>query len=261
MTVPLLEVEGLSKRFRAGGVERVAVDSFSCRLEPGESIGIVGESGAGKSTVAQCIVGLMSPTSGSIRIQGAEVASRVRPRDLRHRSKVVQLVSQHPRSAFDPRQIVSAAVAEVLDLHFRMDSVTRTRRVGELFDRVALPERSWHSYPSALSGGQLQRVAIARALAVQPAILVLDEYVSALDVSVQARILNLIDEIRADTGVATLVITHDLAVVRHAAERIVVMRAGAVVEEGPTAHVLDHPQHAYTRALRAAVPVPGWRLE
>lgn len=263
MNTPLpavLEIMNLRKAYSTRAGTHVAVDDFSCLLEEKKSLGIVGESGAGKSTIARCIVGLEQPTSGTMRILGEPVPAHARPSELRARASRVQFVAQNPRSALDPRVRVDESVAEVLALHTTLDRTARMDRAHELMAQVSLPARLRSHYPSQLSGGQLQRIAIARAIAPDPVLLVLDEYVSALDVSVQAVILNLIDEIKSDRDLATVVVTHDLAVVRHATDEVVVMRDGKVVERGHTADVLDHPAERYTRGLKDAVPRPGWRL-
>ncbi|MEX1080352.1 MAG: ABC transporter ATP-binding protein [Homoserinimonas sp.] len=255
-SAPALEIHGLTKTYS----NRPAVDNFSCSVPAGSSLGIVGESGAGKSTIVRCIIGLEKPSAGTIHASGKLLNPNAKSRELRERARYLQYVAQNPRSALDPRMRVDESIVEVLALHTQLGKSERFEKAHELMRLVALPTRMRSSYPSQLSGGQLQRVAIARALAPDPSLLVLDEYVSALDVSVQAVILNLIDNIKETRDLATLVVTHDLAVVRHATDYVVVMKEGRVMEQGPTARVLDDPQDPYTQKLRSATPHTGWEL-
>lgn len=253
---PILQVAGLTKLF---GDHR-AVDGVNFSLRRGGSLGIVGESGSGKTTVARMLVGLVTPSSGSIHVCGRDrstPASRVAER--RRRAQELQMVFQDPYSTLDPRKSAEACLDEVLRLH-RPDLSQKDRyeRTVQLAEMVGLDERQRRAVPRRLSGGQRQRVSIARALAVEPEILVLDESVSALDVSIQAQILNLLADVRDATGVTYVLISHDLAVVRQLTEDCVVLRHGRVVETGPTVRVLDDPEAPYTRQLRASVPGPGW---
>ncbi|WP_051967219.1 ABC transporter ATP-binding protein [Kitasatospora mediocidica] len=250
---PVLQVSGLHRTY--GAVR--AVDDVSFALAAGGSLGIVGESGSGKTTTARIIVGLEQADTGRVSVNGRERTGRGRGRAHRlARAREVQLVFQDPYLSLDPRTPVGAVLREALRLHF--PGADHTSRVAELLDQVGLGERSADALPRQLSGGQRQRVAIARALAVEPAVLVLDEAVAALDVSVQAQILNLLADIREQTGVGYLFITHDLGVVRCVTEQVIVMRQGRIVESGPTARVLADPQHPYTRLLLESVPRPGW---
>lgn len=253
-------VENLTKEFapsRRGGPTVRAVDGVSFTVRSGESVAIVGESGSGKSTVARMLVGLETPTSGHITIDGHPIAGgRTSLAERRRRARSIQIVFQDPYTSLDPRQSVGGCLAESLRLH-DPDAEQRAR-VTELLREVGLDEAHADAVPSRLSGGQRQRVAIARALACRPTILVLDEAVSALDVSIQGQILNLLADIRTHTGISYIFISHDLAVVRQIAERILVMRRGAIVESGPTDEILDRPAHAYTRLLMASAPRPGW---
>ena len=256
MAEPVLEVNGLRKEF--GSV--VAVDDVSFALPEGGSLAIVGESGSGKTTVAKMIVGLERPTAGTIRACGSDRSTRPgSPRDRRRRGREVQIVFQDPYTSLDPRQTGEATIDEVLRLHHGWPADRRRRRVSELAELVGLDARQVRALPRALSGGQRQRVAIARALAAEPRVLILDESVAALDVSIQAQILNLLADIHDETGVSYLCISHDLAVVRQLTQETVVMWRGRIVERGPTAQVLDHPQNEYTQRLRASVPHPGWK--
>jgi peptide/nickel transport system ATP-binding protein len=254
--VPVLEVRALRKEYG----DLVAVEDVSLDLLAGQSLAIVGESGAGKTTIARMIVGLEPPTSGTITVCGNDRSRPARSARLRRRrGREVQIVFQDPYTSLDPRQIANAAVDEVLRLHYGWPAARRSARVAELTELVGLDARQARSVPRALSGGQRQRVAIARALAAEPRILILDESVSALDVSIQAQVLNLLADIRDETGISYILISHDLAVVRQLTDQAIVMRRGRVVERGPTPRVLDDPQHDYTRLLRACVPRPGWK--
>ncbi|MFE5832462.1 ABC transporter ATP-binding protein [Streptomyces sp. NPDC056488] len=249
----VLEAVGLHRSF--GGVR--AVDDVSFTLPEGGSLGIVGESGSGKTTTARIVVGLERADAGEVRVRGRVRDPRGRGRARRlARAREVQMVFQDPYLSLDPRTSVEDVLRETLRLHF--PGTGHDRRVRELLDQVGLGTRAADARPRRLSGGQRQRVALARALAVEPAVLVLDEAVAALDVSVQAQILNLLADIREETGVGYLFITHDLGVVRCVTDEIVVMRRGAVVEAGPTAEVLAAPRHPYTRLLMESVPRPGW---
>ncbi|MFF2573500.1 ABC transporter ATP-binding protein [Streptomyces sp. NPDC058084] len=252
----VLVVKGLRRTF--GAVR--AVDDVSFALPPGGSLGIVGESGSGKTTTARIVVGLERADEGEVLVRGRSRTVRGRGRAHRlARAREVQMVFQDPLLSLDPRTSVEAALRETLRLHF--PDRDHTGRIRELLDQVGLGTHAAQALPRQLSGGQRQRVAIARALAVEPAVLVLDEAVAALDVSVQAQILNLLADIREQTSIGYLFITHDLGVVRCVTDEVVVMRHGAVVEAGATAEVLAAPRHPYTRLLLDSVPRPGWDPE
>jgi oligopeptide transport system ATP-binding protein len=252
----MLEVSGLSKRFG----DFTAVDDVSFSVPAGGSLAIVGESGSGKTTIAKMIVGLERPTAGTIKAFGHDRSRPARSaRDRRRRGRDVQIVFQDPYTSLDPRQSAADALDEVLRLHHGWSAERRAARVAELIALVGLDSRQARVLPRSLSGGQRQRVAIARALAAEPRVLILDESVAALDVSIQAQVLNLLADIRDSTGVSYVLISHDLAVVRQLTEQAMVLWRGKVVEQGPTGSVLDNPAHEYTRRLRASVPRPGWK--
>ena len=252
----VLEVTSLRKEFG----DLVAVDDVSFRVPEAGSLAIVGESGSGKTTIARMIVGLERLSGGSIAACGQDRSRPARSlADRRRRGREVQIVFQDPYTSLDPRQTAEGAIDEVLRLHHGWPADRRRARVAELIGLVGLDERQSRAMPRALSGGQRQRVAIARALAAEPRILILDESVAALDVSIQAQVLNLLADIRDETGVSYILISHDLAVVRQLTDATIVLRRGQVVEHGPTARVLDDPQHAYTQLLRDSVPRPGWK--
>jgi peptide/nickel transport system ATP-binding protein len=255
----LLDVDGLVKHFpaRAGGVVH-AVDGVSFSVAPGETLGVVGESGSGKSTVARLVLRLLDPTSGVIRLDGDDIA-RASRRELRAIRRRVQIVFQDPYSSLDPRMTAHAIVAEPLRVAGRSKEIAR--RVPEVFALVGLGSEHESRFPHELSGGQRQRVGIARALVVEPELLVLDEPVSALDGSIQAQILNLLVDLQARLGLAYLFIAHDLAVVRHLADRIAVMHLGRIVETGSAADIFDSASHPYTQALLSASPEPDPQRE
>jgi oligopeptide transport system ATP-binding protein len=253
MAEDVLSVSGLCKTY---GRTR-AVDDVSFTLPAGGSLGIVGESGSGKTTTARVIIGLERADAGSVTVGGHDRTGRHRGREGRiRRAREVQMEFQDPILSLDPRISVHAALKETLRLHF--PGKDHASRIAELLDQVGLGEREGSALPRQLSGGQRQRVAIARALAVQPSVLVLDEAVAALDVSVQAQILNLLADLREQLGVAYIFITHDLGVVRCVTDDVVVMHRGRIVESGETDAVLAAPQHPYTRLLLESVPRPGW---
>lgn len=252
----ILQVESLTQRFpiETNALGRPmqwlhAVENVSFTLARGETLGIVGESGCGKSTLARSVLQLYKPTAGHVRFDGSDLGS-ASASDMRKLRKQMQIVLQDPFGALNPRRSVGSSIADGLDGgNIRM-------RVGELLERVGLRAEDYARYPHEFSGGQRQRICIARALAPQPRLLVADEAVSALDVSVQAQILNLLSQLRADFGLSFLFISHNLSVVRAFCDRVAVMYLGRIVEIGPTEKLFTDPAHPYTRALMSAVPVP-----
>ena len=263
MTPSLLVVTELRKHFPVGAAgilgrrkeELRAVDGVSFELERGASLGLVGESGCGKSTTARCVVGLVRPTSGSVRLLGTELSTLSRRRWIPYRRRV-QMIFQDPYASLDPRQTVGSILCEPLAIHRIGKPRERRLRALALLDAVGLEPSHLGRYPHEFSGGQRQRIGIARALALEPELLVCDEPVSALDVSIQAQIINLLGELKERFDLALLFIAHDLAVVRHLCERVAVMYLGRVVEIGSREALFGAPRHPYTRALLSAVPVP-----
>ncbi|MFI9778188.1 ABC transporter ATP-binding protein [Streptomyces sp. NPDC051956] len=259
---PLLEVTDLTKHFpirsrafRSGGGAIKAVDGVSFSVDAGQTLGLVGESGCGKSTTGRLVMRLLDPTSGSIRLDGREIAE-LRRSELQEYRRRVQMVFQNPSSSLNPGQSVGSAIAAPL-LAQRITPAGGVKgKVRDLMDRVGLRPDHYNRFPHEFSGGQKQRVGIARALALDPQLIICDEPVSALDVSVQAQVINLLEDIQRDTGVAYLFIAHDLSVVQHFADRIAVMYLGKIMEYGDTSRVFGAPEHPYTRALLSAVPQP-----
>ena len=255
----LLQVTGLTKQFplKGGRVAR-AVDGVDLTLDAGEALGLVGESGCGKSTVARLVLRLIPPSGGSIRFAGQEI-SALGDTALRPLRRDMQIIFQNPHAALNPRRTVFQSVAEPLVVQRVASGAALRSRVGALLTEVGLPETFLWRYPHELSGGQKQRVCIARALALAPKLVVLDEPTSALDVSVQAQILEFLRELRVRQQLAYLFISHNLAVVRQVCDRVAVMYLGRIVEEGPVEAIFAAPRHPYTRALLAAIlpPRPG----
>ncbi len=263
MSAPLLEVRGLVKRFplrrgvfgRVGGEVR-AVDGVSFAVESGEVLGLVGESGCGKTTTGRCVLRLVEPTAGEIRFEGEDITHlpRRRLRPLRRR---MQIIFQDPFSSLNPRLSAGSMLSEPLVLHGIARGARARDRVAELLEMVGLSPEHARRYPHEFSGGQRQRLGVARALAVEPRLIVADEPVSALDVSIRAQILNLLQDLQRRLGLAYLFIAHDLAVVQHISDRVAVMYLGRIVELAPADRLYAAPRHPYTAALLSAIPVAG----
>jgi len=257
----VLQVEDLVKHFTVGSGLRKsseavrAVDGVSLQIAPGQVLGLVGESGSGKTTVGRCVVRLIAPTSGSVRLQGRELVG-LGARELRPLRRQMHIVFQDPYSSLNPRMTVGQVVSEPLRLHKVASGDERTDRVDDMLRQVGLRTDLRHRFPHELSGGQRQRVGLARALVLRPALLVADEPVSALDVSVQASILNLVSELQSELGFSCLFITHDLTVVEHVSDQISVMYLGKIVEMSSREQLFADPQHPYTQALLSAAPLP-----
>jgi oligopeptide/dipeptide ABC transporter ATP-binding protein len=255
MTMPLLAGAGLRVSFPVGNRHLVAVDDVSLTVDANETVALVGESGSGKSTVALTLARARDPQVGTVHFDGTEVTA-LHGRALRPFRRRLQLILQNPYASLDPRFTVHDVIAEPLRVHRWGTSTEITRRVETLLDQVGLPATAARRYPVQFSGGQRQRISIARALALGPDLVIADEPVSALDVSIQAQIVNLLAEIQEASGVAYLVIAHDLALVHQIANRVLVMYLGRVVESGPVDDVVAMPLHPYTAALLSATPLP-----
>ncbi|MFC0529533.1 ABC transporter ATP-binding protein [Phytohabitans kaempferiae] len=257
---PLVEVRGLGQRFRAGPVrlfgrtpQVVAVDEVDLRIHEGEVVGLVGESGCGKSTLGRTMVRLFEPTSGSITFAGEDI-THVRGKRLRELRRDIQFIFQDPSSSLDPRRRIGSLVAEGLEIRGGIPAARRAEMVAEMLDRVGIDPGMARRYPHELSGGQRQRIGIARALILRPRFVVTDEAVSALDLSVQSKILNLLRELKDELKLTYLFISHDLAVVHHVADRIAVMYLGGIVELAPAAELHRRPLHPYTMSLISSIP-------
>ena len=264
---PLIEVSDLKKHFpirkgifrRAAGAVR-AVDGVSFSINAGETLGLVGESGCGKTTVGRTVLRLVEPTSGQIKVNGQDIGGLAR-KDLRPLRRQMQIVFQDPFSSLNPRIRVGDIVGEPLKVHNVGDARDREERVAKLFQRVGLRPQQMSNYPHQFSGGQRQRVSIARALALDPGFIVADEPVSALDVSIQAQVINLLMDLQQESGLSYLFVSHNLAVVEHISHRVAVMYLGRIVEYADKLSLFANPRHPYTEALLAAVPLPDPALQ
>jgi len=263
MSTPLLEVRNLTKHFpvRAGVLMRQvgivhAVDGVSLRLERGETLGLVGESGCGKSTVGKTLLRLQEPTSGSIFFEGRDITSLGRA-EMRALRRDIQIVFQDPLESLNTRHSVGRILEEPFVIHGLGTAAERRRWVAELLERVGLPADAAQRYPHEFSGGQRQRVGIARAIALRPKLLVCDEAVSALDVSIQSQVLNLLLDLQQEMNLALIFIAHDLSVVKHMSDHVAVMYLGQIVEHASAESIYANPRHPYTRALLSAIPVPN----
>jgi oligopeptide transport system ATP-binding protein len=263
---PLVEATDLVKHFPVKRgllidheVDRVrAVDGVSLTIDKGETLGLVGESGSGKSTLCRTVLQLLEPTSGSVRFEGEEIAGLSRRR-MRPFRRQMQMIFQDPYASLNPRKRVGQIVGDPLKLQGVASGAGLRRQVQGLLERVGLSSEHYNRFPHEFSGGQRQRIGIARAIALKPKLIVADEPVSALDVSIRAQIVNLLDDLQDEFGLTYLFVAHDIGVVRHVSDRIAVMYEGKIVEEGKADQVCEHPTHSYTRTLLAAVPVPDPR--
>jgi oligopeptide transport system ATP-binding protein len=264
---PLLEVTDLVKHFpiKSGlvvdrEVGRVrAVDGVSLTIDEGETLGLVGESGCGKSTLCRAILQLTAPTSGSVRFAGEELVGRSR-RQLRPVRRQIQMIFQDPYASLNPRKRICQIIGEPMEMHGLASGRDIDKKTQDLLDRVGLQPEHANRYPHEFSGGQRQRIGIARALALQPKLIIADEPVSALDVSVQAQIVNLLKDLQDEIGLSYLFVAHDLGVVRHVSDRVAVMYLGRIVESAFATNLYQHPLHPYSNALLSAVPIPDPKL-
>lgn len=254
---PLIEIVDLKKLFKLnGGAKLHAVDGINLKIYKGETVGVVGESGCGKSTLGRTILRLIEPTSGQILYNGLDI-TKLGTRKMRELRKDLQIIFQDPYSSIDPRKSVIEVIAEYMFIHKMYKNKIETyNRAAELMDLVGLARRYSNSYPHELDGGRRQRIGVARALSLNPKFIVCDEPVSALDVSIQAQILNLLMDLEDELGLTYMFVTHDLSVVKHISDKIVVMYLGVAVEIASSDELFDNPLHPYTKALLAAIPVP-----
>lgn len=257
MSEPLLQVDHLKKYFKSAKGTVHAVDDVSFTIEKGKTLGVVGESGCGKSTLGRTIIRLQEPTEGTVLFEGKNI-SALNQKELWKQRREMQMIFQDPFSSLNPRMTISQTIEEPLKLYsLCADKESRQKRVAELMDTVGLARRLYNTYPHELDGGRRQRIGIARALALQPKFIVCDEPVSALDVSIQAQILNLMQDLQKELNLTYMFITHDLSVVHHISDDIMVMYLGQVIEKAPAEVLFANPVHPYTQALLSAIPVPS----
>ena len=257
MSEPLLQVDHLKKYFKSATGTVHAVEDVSFTLEKGKTLGVVGESGCGKSTLGRTIIRLQEPTEGTVLFEGKNI-SALNQKELWKQRREMQMIFQDPFSSLNPRMTISQTIEEPLKLYgLCADKESRQKRVAELMDTVGLARRLYNTYPHELDGGRRQRIGIARALALQPKFIVCDEPVSALDVSIQAQILNLMQDLQKELNLTYMFITHDLSVVHHISDDIMVMYLGQVIEKAPAEVLFANPVHPYTQALLSAIPVPS----
>ena len=261
MAENILEVKHLKKYFKTARGTLHAVDDVSFTIEKGKTLGIVGESGCGKSTTGRAILRLLEPTDGQVIFNGQDITA-LSSSKMRQMRRDMQIIFQDPFSSLDPKKTVSQTIAEpIIENKILKDKKAIDARVRELMATVGLAERLVNAYPHELDGGRRQRIGIARAMVIEPKFIVCDEPVSALDVSIQAQILNLLQELKEQMGLTFIFITHDLSVVNHFADEIAVMYLGQLIEKAPTEELFDHPVHPYTRALLSAIPIPEVGIE
>ena len=260
---PLLEVKGLKQYFRVNRNYTVkAVDDVSFEVYPGETYGLVGESGSGKTTIGRSVIRLYDPTAGEIRFQGREISGKLDRETKRELRTGMQMIFQDPMACLNPRKKVADIIAEGLDIHHMYaNAAERKEKVAEMLHKVGLAPEHAYRYPHQFSGGQRQRVGIARALIMNPSLIIADECISALDVSIQAQVVNLMKDIQEETGTAYLFIAHDLSMVKYISDRIGVLHLGHLVETGTKEEIFGNPVHPYTRSLISAIPCPNPRVE
>ena len=253
----LLEVKNLKKYFPVGHKKLLrAVDDVTLSIEKGETLGLVGESGCGKSTLGRTVIGLYEPTDGQILFEGKDV-THLKGKERKEFSKNIQMIFQDPYASLNPRMTVSDIIGEGLDIHKIYKGEARQKRIFELLDLVGLSQEHASRFPHEFSGGQRQRIGIARALAIEPKLIICDEPVSALDVSIQAQVLNLLNDLQKEYGTAYLFIAHDLSMVKYISDRIGVLHLGHLLETGTTEEIFADPIHPYTRSLLSAIPLPN----
>jgi len=263
MSVSLLKVTNLVQHFEVSRSFTVkAVNGVSFDIRPGETYGLVGESGSGKTTIGRSVIRLYEPTAGKIFFDGDDISGNLSDKTRRHLRKNMQMIFQDPMSSLNPRKKVGDIIGEGLDIHGLYSTRNeRTEIVAEMLNKVGLSPAHAERYPHQFSGGQRQRVGIARALVMKPKLIIADECISALDVSIQAQVVNLMKDIQEQTGCAYLFIAHDLSMVKYISDRIGVLHLGHLVETGTTQEIFDHPAHPYTQALLSAIPRPNPRIE
>ena len=255
---PLLKVEGLKQHFRVSNYTVKAVDGVSFSIYPGETYGLVGESGSGKSTIGRSVIRLYKPTDGKITFKGVDISDRISSADTKMLRTKMQMIFQDPMASLNPRKTIGDIIGEGLDIHHICSSrEERSEMIDNILKKVGLSTEHKERYPHQFSGGQRQRVGIARALIMNPELIIADECISALDVSIQAQVVNLMKDIQEETGTAYLFIAHDLSMVKYISDRIGVLHLGHLLETGTTQEIFDNPIHPYTKSLISAIPTPN----